>query len=96
MLGDLQRLLPVVGLGDQEVVRIDSQGLGVPGVQGVLGQSFVGGIGDVFGTNPKAQLYFEGGSVGGIATQQVNPALKPGKTIISFPWPTAGPRASRT
>ncbi|MGZ8794617.1 MAG: ABC transporter substrate-binding protein, partial [Gaiellaceae bacterium] len=30
------------------------------GIQGVLGQSFVGGITDVFGTNPKAQLYFEG------------------------------------
>ncbi len=42
------------------------------GVQGVLGQSFVGGIGDVFGTSAKAQLYFEGGFVGGIATQQVN------------------------
>jgi alpha-glucoside transport system substrate-binding protein len=58
------------------------------GVQGVLGQSFVGGITDVFGTNPKAQLYFEGGFVGGIATGQVNPNLKPGKTINSFPWPT--------
>ncbi|MGZ8707335.1 MAG: ABC transporter substrate-binding protein [Gaiellaceae bacterium] len=58
------------------------------GIQGVLGQSFVGGITDVFGTNPKAQLYFEGGFVGGIATQQVNPNLKPGKTIGSFPWPT--------
>jgi alpha-glucoside transport system substrate-binding protein len=61
------------------------------GVQGVLGQSFVGGIGDVFGTNPKAQLYFEGGFVGGIATQQVNTALKPGKTIADFPWPTIKP-----
>jgi len=58
------------------------------GIQGVLGQSFVGGIGDVFGTNPKAQLYFEGGFVGGIALQQVNPSLVPGKTIGSFPWPT--------
>src|SRR5207244_11698306 len=58
------------------------------GVQGVLGQSFVGSITDVFGTSPKAQLFFEGGFVGGIATQQVNPSLKPGKTINSFPWPT--------
>jgi alpha-glucoside transport system substrate-binding protein len=58
------------------------------GVQGVLGQSFVGSITDVFGTNSKAQLFFEGGFVGGIATQQVNPALKPGKTIADFPWPT--------
>jgi len=61
------------------------------GVQGVLGQSFVGGIGDVFGTNPKAQMYFEGGFVGGIALQQVNTALKPGKTIADFPWPTIKP-----
>jgi alpha-glucoside transport system substrate-binding protein len=61
------------------------------GVQGVLGQSFVGGITDVFGTSPKAQLYFEGGFVGGIALQQVNPALKPGKTIGDFPWPTIKP-----
>ena len=58
------------------------------GIQGVLGQSFVGGITDVFGTSPKAQLYFEGGFVGGIALQQVNPKLKPGKTINMFPWPT--------
>src|SRR5438309_4890724 len=58
------------------------------GIQGVLGQSFVGGIGDVFGTSPKAQLYFEGGFVGGIALQQVNPKLVPGKTIAFFPWPT--------
>jgi len=58
------------------------------GVQGVLGQSFVGGIGDVFGTSAKAQLYFEGGFVGGIALQQVNKNLKPGKTIGDFPWPT--------
>ena len=59
------------------------------GVQGVLGQSFVGGITDVFGTNSKAQLYFEGGFVGGIATSaDVNPKLKAGKTIGDFPWPT--------
>src|SRR5207249_12175254 len=58
------------------------------GVQGVLGQSFVGGISDVFGTSSKAQLYFEGGFVAGIATTQVNPALKAGKTIGDYPWPT--------
>src|SRR5947207_14818006 len=58
------------------------------GVQGVLGQSFVGGITDVFGSSSKAQLYFEGGFVAGIATTQVNPALKAGKTIGDFPWPT--------
>jgi alpha-glucoside transport system substrate-binding protein len=57
------------------------------GIQGMLGQSFVGGITDVFGKASKAQLYYEGGFVGGIATQQVNTGLKIGKTINSFPWP---------
>jgi alpha-glucoside transport system substrate-binding protein len=58
------------------------------GVQSALGTAFVDGIGRVFGKNAKAQLYMEGGFVGGIATQQVNTALKPGKTIASFPFPT--------
>jgi alpha-glucoside transport system substrate-binding protein len=58
------------------------------GIQGMLGQSFVGGIGDVFGSNAKAQLYYEGGFVGGIATGQVNTALTIGGTINDFPWPT--------
>ncbi len=65
------------------------------GIQGVLGTSFVDGIGDVFGTNAKAQLYMEGGFVGGIALGQVNPALKPGVTINSFPWPTINPKWGR-
>jgi ABC-type glycerol-3-phosphate transport system substrate-binding protein len=62
------------------------------GVQGALGTGFVDGIGRVFGTNAKAQLYMEGGFVGGIATQQVNTKLKPGKTINSFPFPTIKPK----
>jgi alpha-glucoside transport system substrate-binding protein len=61
------------------------------GIKGMLGQSFVGGIGDVFGAKPKAQLYYEGGFVGGIATSQVNPKLVPGKTIDDFPWPMINP-----
>jgi alpha-glucoside transport system substrate-binding protein len=58
------------------------------GVQGSLGTAFVDGIGRVFGKKPSAQLYFEGGFVGGIALDQVNTSLKAGKTINSFPWPT--------
>lgn len=58
------------------------------GVEGALGTGFVDGIGRVFGTNPDAQLYMEGGFVGGIAIGDVNKALKVGKTIGSFPWPT--------
>jgi len=58
------------------------------GIQGMLGQSFVGSIGDVFGTKAKAQLFYEGGFVGGIALGQVNTKLKIGKTIDDFGWPT--------
>ena len=62
------------------------------GIQGSLGTGFVDGIGRVFGKTPSAQLYMEGGFVGGIATQQVNTKLKPGKTINSFPFPTIKPK----
>ena len=62
------------------------------GIQGALGTGFVDGIGRVFGTRPTAQMYMEGGFVGGIALGQVNKKLKPGKTINFFPMPaiTAG------
>ena len=57
------------------------------GVEGALGTDFVTSIGQVFGENPKAQLYFEGGFVGGIALGEVNPNLKPGETIDFVPFP---------
>jgi alpha-glucoside transport system substrate-binding protein len=63
------------------------------GVQGILGTSFQDGIGEVFGTNPKAQMYMEGGFVGGLAIGQFNSKLKPGVTIDSFPWPTINAKA---
>jgi alpha-glucoside transport system substrate-binding protein len=62
------------------------------GVQGALGTAFVDGIGQVFGKNPKAVMYMEGGFVGGIALDQVNTSLKIGKTIDSFPWPIISPQ----
>jgi alpha-glucoside transport system substrate-binding protein len=65
------------------------------GVQGALGTGFVDGIGRVFGAKPSAQLYMEGGFVGGIATQQVNKKLKPGKTINSFPLPGINPNTGK-
>jgi alpha-glucoside transport system substrate-binding protein len=61
------------------------------GVEGALGTPFVDSIGQVFGKNPKAELYYEGGFVGGIATGQVNTALKPGTTIDFFPFPEISP-----
>lgn len=61
------------------------------GVEGALGTPFVDSIGQVFGKNPKAELYYEGGFVGGIATGQVNTALKPGTDIDFFPFPEINP-----
>jgi alpha-glucoside transport system substrate-binding protein len=58
------------------------------GIDGILGTAFVDGIGLVFGTKPKADLYMEGGFVGGIALSDVNKKLKPDKTIKFFPFPT--------
>jgi alpha-glucoside transport system substrate-binding protein len=60
----------------------------VGGVQGALGTAFTDGIGRVFGKKPSAQLYMEGGFVGGIAIGDTNKSLKPGKTIDWFPFPT--------
>jgi alpha-glucoside transport system substrate-binding protein len=57
------------------------------GVEGALGTQFTDSIGQVFGTKPKAELYYEGGFVGGIAIGQVNPKLQPGKTIDFFQFP---------
>lgn len=86
--GKLKFTDPSVAKACQIMTQIINNKYVLNGVQGVLGQSFVGGISDVFGTSAKAQMYFEGGFVGGIALQQVNKNLKPGKTIADFPWPT--------
>ncbi len=57
------------------------------GIDGALGTDFVSGIGQVFGKSPKAEMYMEGGFVGGIALSQVNPDLKPDIDIKFFPFP---------
>ncbi len=58
------------------------------GIDTALGISFVDGIGRVFSKNPVAEMYMEGGFVGGIALGDVNPDLKVGEDIDFFPWPT--------
>jgi alpha-glucoside transport system substrate-binding protein len=83
---------PTVKAAIQQMLQILNNKYLVGGVQGALGTGFVDGIGRVFGANAKAQLYMEGGFVGGIALQQVNTALKAGKTINSFPFPTIKPQ----
>jgi alpha-glucoside transport system substrate-binding protein len=90
--GKLPFTAPSVAAALKIMVQIVNDKYVLNGIQGMLGQSFVGGIGDVFGTSAKAQLYYEGGFVGGIATGQVNTALKIGKTINDFAWPTIVPK----
>ena len=62
----------------------------VGGVDTALATGFVDAIGLVFGAEPEAPLYYEGGFVGGIATQQVNPELAIGETIDFFDFPAIG------
>jgi alpha-glucoside transport system substrate-binding protein len=61
------------------------------GIDTVLGIGFVDAIGRVFGKNAKAEMFYEGGFVGGIATGQVNTALKPGQDIDFFEFPQFDP-----
>ena len=61
------------------------------GVDGALATLFVDGISKVFSTSPSAELYYEGGFVGGIATgADVNPDLagQEGTAIDWFDFPT--------
>jgi ABC-type glycerol-3-phosphate transport system substrate-binding protein len=58
------------------------------GIKAANGRAWVDGIGQVFGANAKASVYYEGGFVGGIATGQVNKALEIGKTIDWTDFPS--------
>lgn len=58
------------------------------GIKAALGRSFTDGIGQVFSANPQADIYYEGGFVGGIATGQTNKDLKVGQTIDWFDFPS--------
>ena len=86
---------PSVTEAIRTMVEIINKRYVLGGIPGVLGSTWVDGVGDVFGTQakaPKAQLYYEGGFVGAIALGQVNPKLVIGKTIDDFPWPTINPK----
>ncbi len=61
------------------------------GIDGAIATLFVDGISKVFSTSPSAELYYEGGFVGGIATgADVNPDLagQEGDAINWFDFPT--------
>jgi alpha-glucoside transport system substrate-binding protein len=70
-----------------EMIKIVNDENVAGGIDTALGISFVDAIGRVFGKNPRAEMFYEGGFVGGIATQQVNTALKPGEDIDWFEFP---------
>jgi len=57
------------------------------GIKASLGRGFVDGIGQAFSANPKADLYYEGGFVGGIITGQVNKSAKLGTDADWFDFP---------
>ena len=73
-----------------EMVKIVNDDYVAGGIDTALGISFVDAIGRVFGKNPKAEMFYEGGFVGGIAIGQVNPSLKPGTDIDFFDFPQIG------
>ncbi len=57
------------------------------GIDGAMATAFVDGIGLVFSANPVAEMYYEGGFVGGIARGDVNTDLVSGETIDFFDFP---------
>jgi alpha-glucoside transport system substrate-binding protein len=71
-----------------EMTKIINDNYVAGGIDTALGIGFVDGIGRVFSKNPVAEMYMEGGFVGGIALGDVNPDLRPGQDIDFFPWPT--------
>jgi len=89
--GELDFTDPSVKGALTEMVKIINDENLPGGIEQALGTAFVDSIGQVFGTNAKAELYYEGGFVGGIAVGEVNPKLKPGTDIDFFPFPTINP-----
>jgi len=82
---------PTVQAAIDKMLELYTAGNMDGGVDGALATLFVDGITKVFGTSPSAELFYEGGFVGGIATgADVNPALKgqEGTAIDWFDFPT--------
>lgn len=60
--------------------------------KGVLKTGFTDSIGQVFGPEPQAEMMYEGGFVGLLATSDVNQDLRPGQDIDFFPFPEVDPK----
>jgi alpha-glucoside transport system substrate-binding protein len=59
----------------------------VGGTSGALGTSLRDALISVFGPEPRAHLYMEGGFVGNLALAYMKPPPKPGRTIAAAPFP---------
>jgi alpha-glucoside transport system substrate-binding protein len=77
-----------------EMLKIVNDQYMAGGVDTVLGIAFTDSIGRVFGKNPKAEMLYEGGFVGGIAIGETNQSLKPGEDIDFFEFPEINPDQS--
>ena len=58
------------------------------GIKAALGRAWLDGIAQAFSASPKADMYYEGGFVGGIITGQINKAAKLGTDADWFDFPT--------
>jgi alpha-glucoside transport system substrate-binding protein len=74
-----------------EMLKIVNDQYMAGGIDTVLGIAFTDSIGRVFGKNPKAEMLYEGGFVGGIAIGETNQSLKPGEDIDFFEFPPINP-----
>ena len=79
---------PTVTTAIKTMLDVLKEGNVVGGINGALGAAFTDGIGQVFSANPKADMYYEGGFVGGIITGQVNKAAKLGVDADWFDFPS--------
>jgi alpha-glucoside transport system substrate-binding protein len=84
--GELPFTDPSVGNAIDMMTQMLNNNTVAGGIEGALGTTFVDGIGKVFGTNPSAHMYMEGGFVGGITLADVNPSVVPGKSIDFYPF----------
>ena len=77
-----------------EMVKIVNDQYVEGGIDTALGISFVDGIGRVFGKNPKAEMYYEGGFVGGIAIGpgEPEPETGHGHRLLRVPGDQLGAR----
>ncbi len=62
------------------------------GGPGVLSTTFTDSVAQVFSPDARAEMIFEGGFVGVIATMDVNRSLKPGEDIDFFTFPQVDPQ----